>query len=158
MLSLLKPYAWSSVSENRMPLLGENGYMYTYDWVPLTSIWNCHNLVNWLYSNIKYKGVFLFFKKKKRKKERKKICCPRHWGKDIGSQNTWCSILVLLLSDLQHILYFFLNWTSVPSCVKWNYHHLPVLQKVCQNETRVKRHALKHRVYILLTHPVIAHL
>jgi len=33
--------------------LGENGYMYLYDWGPLLSIWNCHNTVNRLYSNTK---------------------------------------------------------------------------------------------------------
>ena len=34
---------------------GENGYMYMYTWVPLLSTWNYHNIVNWLYSNIKQK-------------------------------------------------------------------------------------------------------
>ena len=28
--------------------LGENGYVYTYDWVPLLSTWNYHNIVNLL--------------------------------------------------------------------------------------------------------------
>ena len=28
--------------------LGKNGYMYVYDWVPLLSAWNYHNIVNWL--------------------------------------------------------------------------------------------------------------
>ena len=32
--------------------LGENGYMYIYGWVPLLFIWNYHNIVNQLYSNI----------------------------------------------------------------------------------------------------------
>ena len=32
--------------------LGENGYMYMYDWVPLLSTWNYH-IVNQLYPNIK---------------------------------------------------------------------------------------------------------
>ena len=31
--------------------LGENGYMYTYGWVPLLSTWNYHKIVNWLYPN-----------------------------------------------------------------------------------------------------------
>ena len=31
--------------------LGENGYMDMYDWVPSLSTWNCHNIVNWLYSD-----------------------------------------------------------------------------------------------------------
>ena len=35
--------------------LGENGYMYTYGWVPLLSTWNYHNIVNRLYPNIKLK-------------------------------------------------------------------------------------------------------
>ena len=43
--------------------LGENGYMYiyvcvcvcvcVYGWGPLISTWNDHNIVNWLYANIK---------------------------------------------------------------------------------------------------------
>ena len=33
--------------------LGEKGYMYMYDWVPLLSTWNYHNIVNQLFSNIK---------------------------------------------------------------------------------------------------------
>ena len=35
--------------------LGENGYTYMYGWVPLLSIWNYYNIVNQLYSNIKWK-------------------------------------------------------------------------------------------------------
>jgi len=37
--------------------LKENGYMYMliYSWVPLLSTWNYYSIVNWLYSNIKYK-------------------------------------------------------------------------------------------------------
>ena len=27
--------------------LGENGYMFMYDWVPLLFCWNYHNIVNW---------------------------------------------------------------------------------------------------------------
>ena len=34
---------------------GENGYMYMYGWIPLLSTWNYHNIVNWLYSNIRQK-------------------------------------------------------------------------------------------------------
>ena len=30
--------------------LGENGYMYIYDWVPLLATWNYY-IVNFLYSN-----------------------------------------------------------------------------------------------------------
>ena len=33
--------------------LGENGYIYIYDWIPLLSTWNYYNIVNWLYPNIK---------------------------------------------------------------------------------------------------------
>ena len=33
--------------------LGKNGYMYMYSWVTLLHTWNYHNIVNWLYSNIK---------------------------------------------------------------------------------------------------------
>ena len=33
--------------------LGENGYMYVYDWAPWLFTWNYHNIVNWLYSNTK---------------------------------------------------------------------------------------------------------
>ena len=29
--------------------LGENGYMYVYDWVPWLFTCNYHNIVNWLY-------------------------------------------------------------------------------------------------------------
>ena len=32
---------------------GENGYMYMYGWVPSPFTWNCHDIVNWLYSNTK---------------------------------------------------------------------------------------------------------
>ena len=35
--------------------LAENGYMYMYGWVPLLFTWNCHDIVNWLYPNIKLK-------------------------------------------------------------------------------------------------------
>ena len=34
--------------------VGENGYMYMYGWVPLLSTWKYRNIVNGLYSNIKY--------------------------------------------------------------------------------------------------------
>ena len=33
--------------------LRENGYVYLYAWGPLLCTWNYHNIVNWLYSNIK---------------------------------------------------------------------------------------------------------
>ena len=33
--------------------LGENGYMYVYDWVPSRFAWNCHNIVNQLYPSEK---------------------------------------------------------------------------------------------------------
>ena len=33
--------------------LGKNEYMYIFGWVPLLSTWNYHNIVNWIYSNIK---------------------------------------------------------------------------------------------------------
>ena len=33
--------------------LWENGYVYIYGQVALLRTWNCHNIVNWLYSNIK---------------------------------------------------------------------------------------------------------
>ena len=36
--------------------LGENGNMYVYSWVTLLSTWNYHNIVNWPYSDIKYKN------------------------------------------------------------------------------------------------------
>ena len=36
-------------------ILGENGYMYMYGWIPLLSTWNDHNIVNWRYSNKKLK-------------------------------------------------------------------------------------------------------
>ena len=37
--------------------LGENGYMGMYGWVPLLSTWNYHNIVYWIYSNIKLKAL-----------------------------------------------------------------------------------------------------
>ena len=33
--------------------LEENGYVHMYDWVPLLSTWNYHNIVNQLYSSAK---------------------------------------------------------------------------------------------------------
>ena len=33
--------------------LGENEYMYVYDWVPSLFTWNYHNIVNWLCPNTK---------------------------------------------------------------------------------------------------------
>ena len=33
--------------------LGENGYMYVHGWVPSLFTWNYHNIVNWLFPNIK---------------------------------------------------------------------------------------------------------
>ena len=33
--------------------LGENGYMYMYDWVASLFTWNYHDVVNHLYSNTK---------------------------------------------------------------------------------------------------------
>ena len=33
--------------------LGENEYIYMYDWVALLCTWNNHSAVNWLYSSIK---------------------------------------------------------------------------------------------------------
>ena len=33
--------------------LGEIGYMHMYGWVALLCIWSYHNVINWLYSNIK---------------------------------------------------------------------------------------------------------
>jgi len=33
--------------------LGENGYKYMYDWIPLLFTWICHDVVNWLYRNTK---------------------------------------------------------------------------------------------------------
>lgn len=44
-------------SLNGMGENGENGYMYLYEWIPLLSAWNCHNIVSSLYSKI------IFFKK-----------------------------------------------------------------------------------------------
>ena len=35
--------------------LGENGYMYKDGQASLLSTWNYYNIVNWLYSNIKFK-------------------------------------------------------------------------------------------------------
>ena len=35
--------------------LGENGCMCMHSWVPLLSTWSYHNIVNWLYYNIKQK-------------------------------------------------------------------------------------------------------
>ena len=32
--------------------LGENGYVYVYDWVPLLLTWNCHNIIDWLFSSV----------------------------------------------------------------------------------------------------------
>jgi len=43
--------------------LRENGYIRMYNWIPLLSMWNYHNIVNQLYFNIKCKVK----KKKKRK-------------------------------------------------------------------------------------------
>ena len=40
--------------------LGENGYMYMYGWVSLLSTWNYHDIVNWLYSKIRYFKIFIF--------------------------------------------------------------------------------------------------
>ena len=36
--------------------LGENGYMYMYDWVSLLFTWNYHNIVNWLSFQYKIKS------------------------------------------------------------------------------------------------------
>ena len=36
-------------------VLGENGCMRLHGWAPLLSTWNYHNIVNWLYSNTKWK-------------------------------------------------------------------------------------------------------
>ena len=33
--------------------LGEDGYVYMYDWVPLLSTWNYHNIIYQLYSSTK---------------------------------------------------------------------------------------------------------
>ena len=33
----------------------KNGYLYVYDWIVLLCIWNWYNMVNQLYSNIKWK-------------------------------------------------------------------------------------------------------
>ena len=35
--------------------LEENGYSYMYNWVPLLSAWNYHNIANQLHSNMKQK-------------------------------------------------------------------------------------------------------
>ena len=35
--------------------LGENGYMYMYDWVPSLFTWNYHKVGNQLYPKTKYK-------------------------------------------------------------------------------------------------------
>ena len=40
--------------------LGENGYMYMYGWVSLLSTWNYHDIISWLYSNIRYFQIFNF--------------------------------------------------------------------------------------------------
>ena len=34
----------------------ENEYVYMYGWGPLLCTWNYHNIVNWVYSNIKFKS------------------------------------------------------------------------------------------------------
>ena len=54
--------------------LGENGYMYMYGWVHSLFTWNYHNIINCLYSNIKYKD-----------KEKKKIV-PKGWWSIYGSE------------------------------------------------------------------------
>ena len=36
---------------------GRMDYMYLYGWVPLLSTWSYHNIVNLLYSNLKYKDL-----------------------------------------------------------------------------------------------------
>ena len=43
--------------------LGETGYLYMWGWVALLSTWNYHNIVNWLYSNIKLKVKNKWIKK-----------------------------------------------------------------------------------------------
>ena len=48
-------------------VLGENGYMYMYGWVPSPSTWNYHNIVN---PNTK---CFWYLNKLKEKKEKKLI-------------------------------------------------------------------------------------
>ena len=35
--------------------LGENKWIYVYDWIPSLSTQNCHSIVNWIYSNTKLK-------------------------------------------------------------------------------------------------------
>ena len=39
---------------------GESGYMYVCDWVPLLFTRNCHNIVDWLHPNTKFKACFFF--------------------------------------------------------------------------------------------------
>ena len=41
---------WSSLNEGS---LGENGYMYMYDWVPLLPTWNYNITANQLHFDIK---------------------------------------------------------------------------------------------------------
>ena len=92
--------------------LGENGYMYTYGWVPLLSTWNYHDTVSQLYSNIKLKDKKLINKiwvpglkpsqrwllsqvsKKKRRWERKGLCAH---------------------STLFCLFFFFHAWVTKPS-------------------------------------------
>ena len=49
LLNVMWQPAWEGAWE-------ENGYMYMYGWVPLLSTWNYYNIVNQLYSNIKFKS------------------------------------------------------------------------------------------------------
>ena len=44
-------YSMLYVSLDGKGVWGENGYMYMYDWVPLLSTWNYHNIVKQLYPN-----------------------------------------------------------------------------------------------------------
>ena len=61
---------------------GENGYMYMYGWIPLLSTWNYHNIVNWLYSNIRQKV--------KKKKKSVFPTQPPLWG--TGAWISWETI------------------------------------------------------------------
>ena len=64
LLSSIGNSAQCHVAAWREGSLGENGYVCMYGWVPLLSIGNHHNIVNWIYSNTKQKLLLFFFKKK----------------------------------------------------------------------------------------------
>ena len=78
--------------------LGENGYMYMYDWVSLLFMWNDYKVANQLYSNTKYKVL-----KKKNKKSWKTYIPINPSDASIINILHICFISIYLLSFVEPI-------------------------------------------------------